>query len=447
MNAVDKPTIYLPVEIKAREFRSKVLLAMLAAQKGFRVYLGTKVSIDKLIKEKYRYGGIYFYKGGKSKDFLVWLKQRAEYFVVLDEEMGPAVQDLEYVYRRRIYPGTEEYVDRLFVIGERHRKVISEVRPQLLSKVEVTGWPRVDLWRASFKSSYSSDIKNLKERFGDFLLFSSDFGILSEESIDQEMERLRRVKSSEEEYAHYERSMRLAYGDFLEFVELVKRINSDCEFPALVIRPHPSEDIRHWHNHLGNLKRVKIIFEGEVSPWLYASSGLLHRGCTTAVQAYVAELPVLYWVGGRAQVKKDTLSYQVSLPVVDYLELRQVCQVIMTGQYQMPLAVAVTDKVHIDENQLACDKIVASLSSLSVSNEPAFQLPAWRKLLRIVRGRFNETRINYGLGRDREKLARIRRKMPGGIHQVEVVKVANDLLPGFSGSIIECDYNVVEIDA
>ncbi len=441
-----KPTIYLPVEIKAREFKAKVLLALIAARQGFRVYLGSKVSIDRLVREKSGNGGIYFYKGGKAAKDLHAIKQRTERFVVLDEELGPAVQDLGYFYKRRIYPGTEGYVDRLYVIGDVHREVIAQVRPQLLDKVEVTGWPRVDLWRADFKIPYAADIQTLQARFGQFLLFSSDFGILSEQTINQEIARLRQVKSSQEEYDHYERSMRAAYADFLDFVELVKRMDADPEFPPLIIRPHPSEDIRLWHKHLSGLQRVKIIFEGEVSPWLYASCGLLHRGCTTAVQAYVGKTPVLYWVGGQAAIKHETLSYQVSRPVADYLTLKQACQAIISGDFELAASVEVDSKLCVGE-QLACERIVASLKNMAVASEVPFCLPDWKQKLRFIWGRANEYRETRGWGYARQKLAKAQRKMAGGIHQQEVSAAAYKLMPGFSGSIVERDFNLIEVEA
>jgi len=440
-----KPTLYLPVEIKAREFKAKVLLALIAARQGFRVYLGSKVAIDRLIREKPSRGGIYFYKGGKAEKDLRAIKQRTERFVVLDEELGPAVQDLEYAYKRRIYPGTESYVDRLYVIGEAHRQVIAQVRPQLLAKVEVTGWPRVDLWRTDFKAPYATDVQALQARFGQFLLFSSDFGILSEQTISQEVARLRQVKSSQEEYDHYERSMRAAYADFLDFVELVKRMDADLEFPALIIRPHPSEDIRLWYKHLDGLQRVKIIFDGEISPWLYASRGLLHRGCTTAVQAYVGKTPVLYWVGGQAAIKHETLSYQVSRPVADYQALKLACQAIMSGDFELPASVEVDSKLCIGE-QLASDKIVASLMAMAVAREMQFRLPGWRQKARFAWGVLNEYREQRGWGYARQKLAKAQRKMSGGIHQHEVADVAGKLLPDFTGSISEIDFNVVEVE-
>ncbi|WP_395502169.1 surface carbohydrate biosynthesis protein [Ectopseudomonas mendocina] len=438
------PTLYLPIEIKPREFKAKVLLALVAANRGFRVYLGTKASINRLVNRKAEKGGIYFYKGGKHDLALRKIKSVSDYFVVLDEELGPAVQDLEYAYRRRIYPGTEALVDKLFVIGAHHLDVISKVRPQLLHAVEVTGWPRVDLWRKQFRTHYASEISYLRKQYDDYILFSSDFGILSEEVIENEMIRLRKVESTEEEYNYYESSMRAAYEDFLTFINLVKRLDNDEEFPSVIIRPHPAEDIRIWLKHLNGLTRVKVIYEGEISPWLYAARGLLHRGCTTAIQASIADVPVLYWTGGKSAVKKETLSYLMSSPVADYEALKSSCLDIISGNFKFSPDISIDDRVFLGKN-LACERIVESLSSMKVTAELPFRLDRTERGLRFLLGYAGEYCRARGWGRDKARLNALRRKMSGGIHLQEVRDVAQALMPNFSGSFLECDFNVVEV--
>lgn len=307
-----KPTIYLPVEIKARELKAKVLLAMIASRNGFRVYLGTKHAVDRLVKRKMQKGGIYFYKGGKPASTLEKLRYRVDHFVVLDEEMGPAVQELDRYYQGRIYPGTEGMVDQIFLIGQTHLDALRRVRPKLASRAHVTGWPRVDLWRPEFKRQFESEVEALRRRFGDYLLFSSDFGIVSEDTLEAERERLRASNFTEETRNHFLQQLELAFRDFLDFIELVRTIDSDPTFPPLVIRPHPSEDIGTWHRHLPLLRKTYIAFDGEISPWLYASRGLIHRGCTTAVQAYFSQIPAIYIGSANTEPKKDTLSYLTS---------------------------------------------------------------------------------------------------------------------------------------
>ena len=39
----------------------------------------------------------------------------------------------------------------------------------------------------------------------------------------------------------------------------------------IIIRPHPSEDHEPWERLSKKLKKFKIILEGEISPWIYAS--------------------------------------------------------------------------------------------------------------------------------------------------------------------------------
>ena len=56
--------VYIPIEIKPREFISQLLLGGELAKIGFRVYLGTKKAIDELVENKNNKEGVYLYKGG-----------------------------------------------------------------------------------------------------------------------------------------------------------------------------------------------------------------------------------------------------------------------------------------------------------------------------------------------------------------------------------------------
>ena len=47
-----KKEVYIPIEIKPREFVSQVYLAGELSKKGARVFIGSKSSMDQLIKEK-----------------------------------------------------------------------------------------------------------------------------------------------------------------------------------------------------------------------------------------------------------------------------------------------------------------------------------------------------------------------------------------------------------
>ena len=60
-----KPHIYIPIEIIPRELDSKILFSLFAAKSGYRIYMGTKKSINHILKKKQKLGnksGIFFCK-------------------------------------------------------------------------------------------------------------------------------------------------------------------------------------------------------------------------------------------------------------------------------------------------------------------------------------------------------------------------------------------------
>lgn len=441
-----KPTIYLPVEVKARELKAKVLIAQVAAHHGFRTYLGTKRAIDLLIERKPTKGGIYFYKGGKPAATLERIKRRVERFVVLDEEMGPAVQELNRYYQGRIYPGTENLIDRMFLVGQTHLEALSRVRPELAKCAVVTGWPRIDLWRPEMKSQYEAEVAEIQRRFGDYLLFSSDFGITSNKVIEVERARLDEVDFNEATRSHFLMQMDAAFRDFCDFTELVLQLDADPGFPKLVIRPHPSEDIAAWHARLPGLKKTQVLFEGEISPWLYASKGLIHRGCTTAVQAYYAKIPAVYLASRHCSPKRETLPFLTSHFAETPDELKKIANAMFAGD----VSVRETDAAapHICSTAtLATDKIVDILGSLNVSPEPPYAESRLKSLFGALKGRLIEFKVEHGVGGGKDRLARVRRKTGGGIHAPEVRRILNQLNPALSDiQVTEKLFNLNQIE-
>ena len=80
-----KISLYLPIELKARELAPKVFLSLVAANKNFRIYLGTQATISRIISTKKETGGVYFYKGGLSLNLIKNIKKCSK-FIILDEE-------------------------------------------------------------------------------------------------------------------------------------------------------------------------------------------------------------------------------------------------------------------------------------------------------------------------------------------------------------------------
>ena len=100
-----KKHIYIPIEIFVREINSKILLSYYASLKDYRVYLCTKVGIDKIINKKLRdekKAGIFFHKSQiiNNRSYAKKIRKACEKFVVLDEELGVGVSNINFTLKK-----------------------------------------------------------------------------------------------------------------------------------------------------------------------------------------------------------------------------------------------------------------------------------------------------------------------------------------------------------
>ncbi len=318
-----KKEIYIPIEIKPREFVSQLLLSGELAKKGMRVYIGSKSSVDNLIENKKNKNGVYLYKGGggsinKFKKAIRKVKSIA----VLDQEIAPK-HEYEISIKNRFTKGSLKYVSRLYYIGFEAKKaainVLEDIKP---SQIKTLGWPRVDLWKPSLHHIWNDEIKDIKNRYPEpFLLFTSDFGCNTKTLLEERCLAIekRGRKKSKEDILWFRSIIRNNYDKYKEFIEFLTLLDKEKDVPLIIIRPHPAEDHYEWKNIVKNLSKIKVIYEGDVSPWLLASEGLIHRGCTSAIEATIARKKVAFLSDFSAE-NVQSLTYVIS-PKITNIDL------------------------------------------------------------------------------------------------------------------------------
>jgi hypothetical protein len=77
------------------------------------------------------------------------------------------------------------------------------------------------------------------------------------------------------------------------FVQLITRLSIELPDLNFIIRPHPAENIAYYTTIFGATKNVQVVHEGNVAPWLLACRALIHDGCTTGIEAYFGDVPVI----------------------------------------------------------------------------------------------------------------------------------------------------------
>jgi surface carbohydrate biosynthesis protein len=298
---MNKPTIYICIEIKNREYISNILLAFACTLRGYRVYLGTHAAIYALVRKKSTKDGIFLDKSTQPKERMLWNREKTEYYCILDPELSPILPKaaLSEGFRSRMYTGSEDLFDRFFVVGESTAKVANDNIKESSSRVRITGWPRIDVWRNLNDKLYADEVNKIRMNNGDFLLFLPSFGNIRDPEITSKLanaDPINLTLLNDSELAT------LQHANFKKMVNLLRLWDQDASLPRIVVKVHPSEPIPEWRRALKGLRKTYLVSEGEISPWIIASSGVIHHGSTGAVEAYFAMKPVII-------VKEITVPY------------------------------------------------------------------------------------------------------------------------------------------
>ena len=295
-----KPNIYIPIEIMFRELSSRIFLAGKMAKAGYRVYLGGKVGIFNLLKKKKIKEGIFFYKSAFSKSTNQTLKliKKCDHTAVLDEELGLAIGSIEAALQNRIV--NLNYISKFFVIGKNLQKRIQNNIKFDKNKIVASGWPKYDLCKKKYSKYYFDKAKKIKKKYGKFYLFASNFGILNKETLNE------RINNKLNKKKYNKRNIKIineiATNAFSDYKNFIKNINSFSKKNKLriIIRPHPGDiNIDNWYNDVEQNSNTKIIYDGDITPWILASEGLIHRGCGTSIEAMLFKKKLFYYLPNR----------------------------------------------------------------------------------------------------------------------------------------------------
>lgn len=322
-----KISLYLPIELKARELAPKVLLSLVAAKKNLRIYLGTQATISRIISTKKETGGVYFYKGGLSLDLIKNIKKKCSRFIILDEEAGPGDENPRATMRERINKNIEQEIDRYYILGKKNFDIAKKIFKNFQQSLVLSGWPRIDFFRLSAKQKKNNpDVKDIKKRYGEYILFVSDFGQNSKKMLSYTKKYYEKIfKNNKKLQNRINKTCLDQFNEFNKVSDLLMDLDKDSSIPMIIIRPHPSEDHEPWERISKKLKKFKVILEGEISPWINGSKAILHRGCSTSIQAYLGNIPQGYIVTNKKKIRK-ALPYTLSKKLFSLKDVKKFCQ-------------------------------------------------------------------------------------------------------------------------
>ena len=298
----NKVTLIIPVENQVRELDPKLLLACIAAKRGFSAVIGSHREIDLRITSFPR--SIYLNKSFTIRNlqmFRIMHKLRHE-IVTWDEEALVHLPP-EMYYSRRLSPLTMKYIAHLFAWGEDNAELWRQY-PEFPAglPIHITGNPRSDMMRPEMRVFYDNDVKEIRNLYGEFILINTNFNHVNAFFPAQNLFQPTKGPDEEPDFGKAGRGMTRKYAEglrdhkqaiFEAFQRLIPELEQAFPHYTIVVRPHPTESQEVYNKIAAQCERVRVTNEGNVVPWLMATKALIHNGCTTGVEAYVMGVPAI----------------------------------------------------------------------------------------------------------------------------------------------------------
>lgn len=292
---------FFPIETTARELDFKIIMAVQAAEKNRKIFVGEQQSLRNLsffIRDgvffgkhlfgKPKFSDTKYYKRLKKNNFSVvhlneeggvWPGRENEWNKILEFEEKPTVLDkndylLEWgQYQKSFYDNLEDHS----------------------TNIVVTGHPRFDLLKSKFLNYYQKDVEKLKSKYKDFILVNTSFSFPNNAEGNQFTFR----KTINYDPSNLEQR-EFRYGKWVNqtcyiayTVDLVNQLSLKFPDKIIILRPHPSENSETYNAVFKNIKNVLVIFEGNIIEWLLACGTLITSGSTTALEAVLANKLVI----------------------------------------------------------------------------------------------------------------------------------------------------------
>jgi surface carbohydrate biosynthesis protein len=376
--------LLLPVEIQVREMDAKILLASVAAERGYPVILGSRAFVHFQASAVPR--GVYLAKSMRRMSIRMFriLRELGHDIVAWDEEALLRPPDEEY-YRWRLSPVTMRDIAHLLAWGDDDARVLRDYSGYSGAPIHVTGNPRIDLMRPDLREYYRPDIDAIRAAFGDFVLINTNFN-----GVNHFFAELSQFKSAAEAASAatvhpFEAGKgRHKLALFHDFKAMVPRLCAAVSDHTVVLRPHPAENHETWRELMTAHPNLRVVNEGNVAAWLLAARALVANSCTTMVESAILDVPTVNFEPVTSAEYDYELPNSLSRSAVS---IEDVCGLVVSmvrGEVG-PLAQAERRAIlerHIAalDGPLAADRMVDVLDECGYRDRPPVAPPRWTRL-------------------------------------------------------------------
>lgn len=287
--------VYLPVEIKSRDFLNKLLLAYYLANDGFTIFIGRKKELEIMVNSYYP--GIYFGINTQLNylTFYQKIKNKKNKIFLFDEE-GLVTLSAENYKNYKANDRILDVCDVFFCWGRKQYNKIFIRSPQK-KKLVISGSLRIELLKKKYNSIFYKNVNKIKKKYKKFVLLVSSYGI-SNHFVNKE-NNLKAYLSNKNiknksvllNYKYYYNFNNIRYKNFLKKIKKILYLKNY----NFIIRPHPSENIETYSSLKKISKKIYISNEYSIIEWLKAANLVVHDYCTTAFEGFILKKKISYF--------------------------------------------------------------------------------------------------------------------------------------------------------
>ena len=164
------------------------------------------------------------------------------------------------------------------------------------------------------------------------------------------------------------------YKKFYELIDAIKYLSKNNNGYDIVLRPHPRDNIKLWEVVLDDIPNVHIIRQDSITAWVKNAFVVMHNGCTTALEATISGKPVITFNPFQMEYAKpipNILGYNVKSKEELLAKANELFDFEKNKEFKketIKIPEVLLEKLYIDNNELAAEKILKVWESLDNKN-------------------------------------------------------------------------------
>lgn len=297
--------LYLLIEERTRELRSRALIAQNALSLGFDVVIGQQWEIIANLERAWP--GVVLFKGNNAPQIRAMRRaKRAGHLVATIEEEAYAIADPD-ILLLGYADGFDEVCDLHLTQGSFQHEVVTEKFPNMRGRMTLTGNPRRDLLEIPLSNPILDEGRRMRERHGHYILVNTNYGTINNREGDalwchehycNTGFRKRDDPEDLEDFLDNCAWERLNLRTIAGFTRGLARRRSDIR---IVLRPHPVEKADPWRDAFQDVSNVTVEPSGDHLHWIAGSALVVHTSSTTGLEAFLLDTPAVSLTPGTSR--------------------------------------------------------------------------------------------------------------------------------------------------